>query len=229
MIPLRDTLPSERFPIVNYSFIALCSLAFYFEFTAGSDVGTIIDAYALVPVRFFEVAERSGFHNLVLYIPFVSSTFLHAGILHFLGNMLFLWIFGDNVEDRLGHVGYAVFYLAGGVAAGVAHVVANPGSMIPTVGASGSIAAVMGAYMLMYPRAQIESLVIIFIFIRVISVPAGIYLLLWFALQLYQGTGSLAADTNQGGVAWWAHAGGFIFGATTVVLLGASKRRRRRR
>ena len=145
--------------------------------------------------------------------------FLHAGFAHFAGNMLFLWIFGDNVEDRLGHVGYALFYLLGGVVAALAHVAASPASLVPTVGASGAIAAVMGAYMLLYPGAHVQSLVLLGLFVRVVSVPAVIWLGIWFVFQIVAGAQSSSVP-GQGGVAWWAHAGGFVFGAVAVIVFG---------
>lgn len=220
MIPIRDTIKSRRFPLVNYTFIALCGFGFYLELQAGADIDPFLRNHGLIPAQVFALGTDASFFDPALYARFITSIFLHAGIMHFLGNMLFLWIFGDNVEDRMGHVGYAVFYVVGGVAAGLAHVVTNPESMIPTIGASGSIAAVMGAYIVLYPRARIVSAVIILVFVRVISVPAVIYLGLWFVLQLMSGTAALGAAPTEGGVAWWAHAGGFVFGAATVVLLG---------
>jgi membrane associated rhomboid family serine protease len=220
LIPLRDLNPSRRFPIVNYTIMILCGLGFFTELSAGAGLEDLFSIHGLVPARFLDLAQRSGLYDPALYLPFITSTFLHAGLLHFLGNMLFLWIFGDNVEDRMGHVGYALFYVTGGVAAGVAHVVANPESMIPTVGASGSIAAVMGAYLLLYPRAKVVSLVVI--------VPAVVYLAVWFGLQILSGSAAQAAAPGQGGVAWWAHAGGFVFGVAIVALLGLRTRRTRK-
>src|SRR5262245_40562252 len=125
MIPIHDTIRSQRWPIVNYALIALCAWAFWLEISAGADVDVFVNEHALVPARFVKSLARNGFDPSV-YAPFLSSMFLHAGFAHFAGNMLFLWIFGDNVEDRLGHVGYALFYVVGGIAAGVAHVFANP-------------------------------------------------------------------------------------------------------
>ncbi len=219
MIPIRDLNPSQRFPIVNYTLIALCSAAFFLELRAGAGLEDLLRLHGLIPSQFYALLDQGAIGEPGLYGPFLSSIFLHGGVMHFLGNMLFLWIFGDNIEDRLGHLNYALFYLAGGIAAGLAHVVMNPTSTLPTIGASGAISAVMGAYMLLYPRAKIVSLVIIVFFIRTVTVPAVIYLLLWFGLQILSGTAA-AADPDQGGVAWWAHAGGFAFGAGTVVLLG---------
>ena len=226
MIPFRDVLPSERIPFVNYALIALCSLGFLAELGDATRMEALFAEYALVPSRFFEVGYSRGFLDSGALVPLIASTFLHANLLHFGGNMLFLWIFGDNVEDRFGHLGYAIFYLAGGIAAGITHAITSPESMVPTVGASGAIAGVMGAYMIMYPRARIESLLILIFYVRVISVPAGIYLLLWFGLQLFHGIGSIGA--TGGGIAWWAHAGGFIFGISTVLLLGIRLPGRRR-
>ncbi len=219
MIPIRDTLRARRVPLVNYALIALSALGFFLELRAGPDVDGFLDAHALYPGRFVALAARNGALDPAIYAPLVSSMFLHAGFAHFAGNMLFLWIFGDNVEDRLGHIGYAVFYLLGGIVAGLAHVAASPASVVPTVGASGAIAAVMGAYMLLYPGAHVQSLVLLGFFMRVISVPAVIWLGIWFVFQVLAGAQSSSVP-GQGGVAWWAHAGGFVFGAVTVLVLG---------
>ncbi len=219
MIPIRDTLRSRRVPFVNYALIAVCALAFVHELQVGPDIDEFIDAHALYPGRFVALVARRGVFDLALYAPLVSSMFLHAGFAHFAGNMLFLWIFGDNVEDRLGHVGYAIFYLLGGIGAALAHVAASPESLVPTVGASGAIAAVMGAYMLLYPGAHVQSLVLLGFMVRVVSVPAFVWLGLWFAFQIVAGAQS-ASVPGQGGVAWWAHAGGFVFGAATVLVFG---------
>ena len=228
MIPLRDSQPSERVPLINYALIGLCGLGFWLEFFAGSDPEQFVQRYALFPAQLLERGNEASYLNPQLYVPILTSMFLHAGILHFLGNMLFLWIFGDNVEDRFGHLGYAIFYLLGGLAAGLAHVAANPTSSIPTVGASGSIAAVMGAYVVLYPRARVESVLVLFVFIRFVSVPAAVYLGLWFLLQVIHGSGQLAQGATGGGVAWWAHAGGFLFGAVTIGIVGRRRTRRRR-
>jgi membrane associated rhomboid family serine protease len=219
MIPIRDSVRAQRWPVVNYALIALCAWAFWREIAAGPDIDVLIESYALTPASFVKSLARHGWLELAQWKPFVSSMFLHAGFAHFAGNMLFLWIFGDNVEDRFGHVGYALFYLAGGMAAAGAHVLASPDSTVPTLGASGAIAAVMGAYMLLYPGARIESLVIVFLFVRVISVPAFFWLGLWFVFQLLSGAVD-PRSSGEGGVAFWAHIGGFVFGAGVVLLLG---------
>ena len=219
MIPIRDDIPASAIPIINYALIALCTIGFGTEVALGSGIDRLIEANGLIPERFLTLGERFGFLRPVLYLPFLTSIFLHGGYLHFLLNMLFLWIFGDNVEDRMGHAGYTLFFLTGGALAGAAHVVANPASVVPTIGASGAIAAVMGAYLVLYPRARIESLVLFGFSLRWLSVPSIVYLIAWLALQLLQGSLSLG-EAQTGGVAWWAHAGGFLFGAALVSVLG---------
>jgi membrane associated rhomboid family serine protease len=226
LIPLRDTIPSLRFPFVNYAIMALCAVAWLVELGAGAELEPLIRHYGLIPRRVLTLAERAGPFQSALYLPFVSSMFLHGGWMHFAGNMLYLWIFGDNVEDRLGHARYVLFYLLGGVLAGVAHVAASPDSVVPTIGASGAIAAVMGAYFVLYPRARIISLVVLIFWVQVVSIPAFFYLAFWFALQLLSGTLELGgASAAEGGVAWWAHAGGFAFGMSCVWLLLQPRRR----
>lgn len=219
MIPIRDSIRARTVPFMNYALIALCTLAFAYELRSGPEIDVLLLDYALVPSRFVALVSRNGILDAMPYAPLLSSMFLHAGFAHFAGNMLFLWIFGDNIEDRLGHLGYAVFYLAGGVAAGLAHVAASPESIVPTVGASGAIAAVMGAYMLLFPRAHVQSLVLFVFIVRVVSVPAVVWLGIWFFFQIVAGAQS-ASLPGQGGVAWWAHAGGFVFGAATVLVFG---------
>jgi membrane associated rhomboid family serine protease len=220
VIPLRDTITARRFPFVNYTLIGLCGLGFWIELTAGAGAVELIEEHALVPARFLALGGRSGFAHPDLYAPFVTSLFLHAGWLHFLGNMLFLWIFGDNVEDRMGHAGYALFYLAGGVLAGAAHLAANPTSVAPTLGASGAIGAVMGAYLVLFPSSRIVSLLILGFYVRTIAVPAVLYLAFWFGFELLRGTLALGHAPGEGGVAYWAHIGGFAFGMAAVALLG---------
>lgn len=228
MIPIRDLQPSHRFPIVNVALITLCTIAFAAEILAGDGLDAIVDRYALVPARFLTLGERIGFWHPALYGPFVTSMFLHAGVAHYAFNMLFLWIFGDNVEDRMGHLRYLSFYLLGGIAAGAAHVAANASSVVPTIGASGAIAAVMGAYIVLYPHARVVSLVIFGFYVRTVAIPAFLYLGFWFLLQLLQGAMDLGRLDSAGGVAWWAHAGGFAFGAGAVVVLGTHRTPSRR-
>jgi hypothetical protein len=223
LIPLRDSTPRRRAPLVNVLLLGFTTLAYGLELAAGPELDELIHRHALIPARLVGLVQRSGPFDLQAVAPLVTSIFLHAGPAHFAGNMLFLWIFGDNVEDRFGHAGYALFYLAGGVFANLVHVMAGPRSVIPTLGASGAIAAVMGAYFVMYPRARIRSLVWLGFWLTTASIPAVVYLAVWFGLQLLMGM-SAPADPQQGGVAWWAHTGGFAFGAGAILLLGRQAR-----
>jgi membrane associated rhomboid family serine protease len=229
MFPIRDSIPSKRTPIVVYAIIALNALVFYYEMklgvlTGGAGAGggaklmQFFQLYGILPARYSVDEISRHFNILEQAIPFVSSMFMHGGIMHFVGNMWMLWIFGDNVEDWFGRVGFLLFYLACGVLSGVIHLFFNWSSTMPTIGASGAIAGVMGAYMLLYPRARVLTLIPIFIFIHFMEIPAVIFLGLWFALQLLKGTGDAVSN-----VAWWAHIGGFAAGAAFVVLLGGKR------
>ena len=208
-IPIGDETPRERTPYVNYFLLGANVLAFL-AFCFPTPTKPFLDIYAMKPAQLDPKT-------------LVTSMFLHAGIMHLLGNMVFLWIFGDNVEDRMGHSAYAGFYLAGAVFAGFAQALAAPASTVPMVGASGAIAAVMGAYFVLFPRARIVSLVIWGFWVDIIAIPAVTYLAIWFGMQLLSGTFALAAAAS-GGVAWWAHAGGFAFGAVVALGVRAGKR-----
>jgi len=220
VIPLRDTIPSSTFPIVNLTLIGLNVVSFLYEMSLGYRAERFIEIFGLVPAR-FEAMPSVG------AVTLVTSMFLHSGILHLVGNMLFLYIFGDNVEDRLGHVRYVAFYLLSGAAAGLAQIYSVPHSTIPMIGASGAIAGVSGAYFLFYPTARIVTLVPIFFFFQIIEIPAIVFLLLWFLMQLFYGMATVSvAGRALGGVAWWAHIGGFVFGMIAAPLLARTRRRR---
>ena len=200
MIPLRDTIPSSRVPLVNYAIIAANLLVFGYEASLGGRrAETFLVHWGLVPRHF-------ALENLL------TSMFLHGSWLHVLGNMLYLYIFGDNVEDRLGHVRYLLFYLLCGCAAGAAQTLSGPDSPVPMVGASGAIAGVSGAYFLFFPGARVVTLVPIFFFLQVMEIPAVVFLLIWFVMQLMLGLAALGAHAGAGGVAFWAHVGGFVAG-----------------
>lgn len=215
MIPLRDDNPSQSVPVVTRTLIALNALAFFYQLSLGPMLGAFVQYWGMVPLRF-----AYAFAGMEPVAPTVAtaftSMFLHGGWVHLLGNLWYLWIFGDNVEDRLGHWRFLLFYLAGGLAAALAHMLFDLGSPVPTVGASGAIAAVLGAYAGMFPRARVVTLVPIFFFFQIIALPAMLVLGLWFVVQIFTGTLSIGAG---GGVAWWAHIGGFVFGMA-VVLIG---------
>jgi membrane associated rhomboid family serine protease len=217
MIPLRDVIPSRTFPALVIAIIALNAFAFLFEQTLSDrELALFVRVYGMVPASF-------------TWSSVFTSMFLHGGWMHILGNMLFLWIFGDNVEDRLGHGRFVVFYLLCGMVAALAHVMSEPGSLIPTIGASGAVAGVMGAYFVLYPHSRILTLLPLFIFWQVIEVPAVLFLGLWFALQLFSGVGTMLMATQgapAGGIAFWAHVAGFVAG---VVLVFAFRRPERAR
>jgi membrane associated rhomboid family serine protease len=209
MIPLKDVIPSRTFPAVNIGLIALNSIVFLFELSIpDASMEAFLRAYGVVPGDFW-------------WPTVLTSMFIHAGWLHFLGNMLYLWIFGDNVEDRLGHARYVLFYLFCGTAAAAAHVHMNPGSMMPTIGASGAIAGVMGAYFVLYPQSRILALVPIIFFFRVMEVPAVVFLGIWFLMQFLSGASTNGVESS--GVAFWAHVAGFLAGAGWVLIFRARR------
>ncbi|MFO7743473.1 MAG: rhomboid family intramembrane serine protease [Anaerolineae bacterium] len=219
MIPLRDNIPSHRFPIVNTTLIVLNVLIFLLEsaFLGSDPLNRFAFTWGLVPARFWQVG---GPHT---WLTLFTSMFLHGGWWHLISNMLALYIFGDNIEDRVGHLRYLFFYLLSGLAAAGAHLVAYAESTLPTVGASGAIAGVLGAYLMLYPQARVLTLVPVFYFVRLIEIPAVVYLGFWFISQLFNGLFALAAaDVFQsGGVAWWAHIGGFVFGLAVIRLIAS--------
>lgn len=225
MIPIRDTNPSQSFPVVTIMLIIVNAFIFMFERSLGRDLEIFLHHFALIPQKYFSLTAQGGFNYMERCYPFITSQFLHGGWMHIIGNMWFLWIFGDNIEDRLGHFKFILFYLLCGVAAGVAHVYTNPTSSIPTVGASGAIAGVMGAYTILYPRARVLTLFVLFFFIRFIEVPAFIFLGVWFLIQFLSGAATMAAGGAHAGVAWWAHIGGFVIGVILVLFLPKKKRR----
>lgn len=216
MIPLRDVIPSRTTPFVTIGLIAINAAVFLYEMSLPErELVTFVTTYGLVPVSFTGTAV-------------LTSMFLHGGWMHFLGNSLYLWIFGDNVEDRVGHSRFLMFYLACGAVAAIVQTASNTLSTVPMVGASGAIAGVMGAYIVLFPHSRILTLVPIFFFIQVIEVPAIFFLGIWFAMQLISGVGSLGVETasDVGGVAFWAHVSGFACGLVGIFLLRRPERQR---
>ncbi|MCK4593818.1 rhomboid family intramembrane serine protease [bacterium] len=213
MIPLKDDISHRSFPYVNIALIAINIAIFIFELVIGDRLSRLLYANAFVPadytVGFTRAVERYGFLKLV-YSPFVSM-FVHGSVVHIAGNMLFLFVFGDNVEDRLGHVRYLFFYVLCGLVATAVHFVVNPACPLPIVGASGAIAGVLGAYLVLFPKARILTLVPLVIIFWAIRLPAFIVLPFWFITQLFSGWHSITA-TMSSGVAWFAHIGGFLAG-----------------
>ena len=215
MIPLRDDVPRRQFPFITLTIIGVNAAVFFYELMLGPELleQKLFD-WAIVPAR-YTVPDISQMFTLPQKImPFFTSMFLHGGWTHLLGNMWSLWIFGDNVEDRLGRLRFLALYLLGGIMAALLHIYTNAGSELPTIGASGAIAAVMGAYLRLYPRANVLMLIPPFFFGPFFAVPAVLFLGWWFILQFFNGSLSLLARPEQfGGIAWWAHVGGFVFGA----------------
>jgi membrane associated rhomboid family serine protease len=215
MIPLRDTIPSRSFPVVSVTIIAVNTVVFLYEVSLGRGLNSFIDRHALVPASMVSGFEEHGL-SVRPVIPVFSSMFLHAGWIHLIGNMLYLWIFGDNVEDRMGRARFLLFYLLCGTGAAALYVYMSPTSNTPTLGASGAIAGVLGAYFLLFPRARVLTLLPIFFLIQFIEVPAYFFLGFWFLMQFFSGALSIGVEASGGGVAWWAHVGGFVTGMALV-------------
>jgi membrane associated rhomboid family serine protease len=213
MFPISDVIPSRTRPTVTITLIVLNALVFLYQLQL-DDVAlrTVVFEFGVIPARFS-------------YADVVTSLFLHADFLHFAGNMVFLWIFGDNVEDRLGHAAYLLFYLGSGTVAAAAQVFANPASFAPMIGASGAIAGVMGAYFVIYPHSRVLTAVFLLVFLDIVEIPAIFFLGIWFLLQIF--SGAMTFGTQDGGVAFWAHAGGFLAGVAVGVYVRAHDRANR--
>lgn len=217
MIPIRDSMKSRSFPFVNLVLIVVNFWVFMKELMVEPyQLNQLYYTYGLVPADAVN-AFMGGVPVVSIMLPFFTAIFLHGGWVHIIGNMLYLWIFGDNVEDRLGHMCYLFFYLAAGLAGNIVHVAANPSSTVPVIGASGAVAGILGGYFVLFPRSRILALVPIFFFLTLMEVPALIFIAIWFIVQVFNGMASLGGTANA--VAWWAHIGGFVAGALLVRLL----------
>ncbi len=228
MIPLKTTIHSHAFPFVNYTLILVNLMCFLYEIRLGPAVEPFIATWGVIPAR---LLHPQG--NIIQdFAPLATSMFLHGGWVHFLGNMLYLYIFGGNVEDRLGHTNYFIFYILCGMCAATTQLLITPRLHTPMIGASGAIAGIMGSYICLYPRARIVTLLFFFFFVQLVEIPAFFFLAFWFIMQFFNGTLSLSAQTAaSGGVAWWAHIGGFAAGILLHLLLKKKKsiRTKRRR
>jgi membrane associated rhomboid family serine protease len=232
MFPLKDHNPTRRIPVVTILLVVINVIVFVYELMLGDRLPIFVAGYGAIPFEIthftdlvgndggpFEQVPGPGFIPLTVF----TSMFMHGSLMHIFGNMLYLWIFGNNVEDILGRLRFLFFYLACGVIAALTHCLANPNSMVPTVGASGAVAGILGAYIVAFPRARVRTLVFLGIFLRVLDVPAVILLGLWFVMQSLQGLFSLGVHEMTGGVAWFAHVGGFIAGAVGMVLIARDR------
>jgi membrane associated rhomboid family serine protease len=211
MLPIKDDIPTERTPIVTIALIVVNCLVFLFEFLQGSQgFRHFTLVWGLIPAELTTGIEITPHAPVSPVVNLFTSMFMHGGLLHLGGNMLYLWIFGNNIEDKLGRVKFILFYLASGVVAALAFIATDPHGRIPLVGASGAIAGILGAYLVSYPRARVVTVLFIFYFIRIARIPALFVLGFWFVLQVLNGLPALGA--SGGGVAWFAHIGGFLFG-----------------
>lgn len=219
MIPLRDDEAPRRLTLVNTLLIVVNVAVFLLELELAHWGRRGLVRYAMVPNLVAHPAWLHPLHALRILATLLTSIFLHAGLLHLAGNMLYLFIFGPALEGRMGARRYLTFYLCGGIAASLAMVAMGPESRVPVIGASGAIAGVLGAYFVLYPRGRITTILPLFVFIQMVEVPAVFYLLAWFAVQLYAGISAGAEGPLVGGVAWWAHVGGFLFGVAAAPIL----------
>ena len=231
MIPIKDYAgPRRRLPWITWGLIAVNVVVFLYQLSLGSDAQAFMFAYSVVPVALTHGIPQTSLPGVPAHIPFhtpspvyltlITSMFLHAGWLHIGGNMLFLYIFGDNVEDRMGHIPYLLFYLFCGVVAGISQVAVDPGSSIPSLGASGAIAGVLAAYLVLFPLARVRTIIFIVFFFTIVTLPAFVLIGIWFLLQFLDGVAALSnVQQGMGGVAYFAHVGGFVTGLVITFLL----------
>ena len=228
MFPLRDENPTELTPVVTFIIIALNVLVWVFVQQAGAGEGYLASlcTFAAIPADItgglsagdvIQLGQDAACRVAGLgWITVLTSMFMHGSWMHLIGNMWFMWVFGNNVEDSMGHIRFVIFYLLCGLLASVAHIVTDPGSVVPTVGASGAISGIMGAYLVLYPRVRVQTLFFLIFIIRVIPLPAWVLLVQWFAIQIFSGVSTYGAE--GGGVAFWAHVGGFVAGVVLIKL-----------
>jgi len=221
MLPLRDVNPTRHFPLMTVILIAINVLVFIYELILGPQLEGFVQSWAIIPYEITHGVDLPPASIQPIYLTLITAMFLHGGFVHIAGNMLFLWIFGNNIEDAMGSLRFLVFYLLCGLAAAFAQIAVGPNSDVPNIGASGAIAGVLGAYLLLFPRAEVQTLVFLGFFVRLVRLPALLFLGLWFVLQLFSGVAGLGMEAT-GGVAWFAHIGGFIAG---IVLINLFRRR----
>ncbi len=215
MIPLRDEVRVRTFPFITLFLIVLNVTGFLLEIALGSRGQLLVQGYGATPYELTHRIDLAPAIPFPLYTTLVTSMFLHSGFIHIFGNMLYLWIFGDNVEDAVGHLRFLTFYLLCGSIASAAHIMTDPNSTSPMIGASGAISSLLGAYLVLHPRARILTLVPLFFYIELIRVPAWFFLIIWIGIQIFNGTLSMG---SSGGVAWFAHMGGFFAGMLLIFL-----------
>ena len=219
MIPLKDDNPTQTYPYVTISIIVINIVVFFFEISLGSDISLFLNRYGAKPLFVLNMTSPFGYPSP--FITIFTSMFLHGGILHVGGNMLYLWIFGNNIEDSMGHVRFIIFYLVSGIVAVYAFSLLNPNSIVPMVGASGAVSGVLGAYLILFPRAKVLTLVPLGFYMQVIKVPAIFVLGMWIIVQIINGS---VIRGGGGGVAWFAHIGGFAAGMALISMFKKRKR-----
>ncbi|GAN33437.1 MAG: rhomboid family intramembrane serine protease [Candidatus Brocadia sp. AMX2] len=224
MIPIRDRNPSGTFPFITVGIIFINVVVFLIELSAGPSLDSLLFQFGIVPIKVSYSAEIPDSTFVNTYFPFLSYMFFHGGFVHLIGNMWYLWIFGDNIEDTLGHFKFALFYLICGIGSAMVHVYFNSQSGIPCVGASGAIAGVLGAYMVTFPRARILVIIPLFIIWQMMELPAIFVLGFWFLIQFFSGAATISS-VQGGGVAWWAHIGGFVLGVILIKTFPKSRYR----
>lgn len=224
MIPIRDRNPSGTFPFVTAGIILINALIFFIELSLGTQLDSFLFQFGVVPVKVVYSADIPDSTFVNTYFPFLSYMFLHGGFIHLIGNMWYLWIFGDNIEDSLGRVKFVLFYLLCGIGSALVHVYFNSQSGVPCVGASGAISGVLGAYMVTFPKARVLVLIPLFIIWEFIELPAVVVLGFWFLIQFFSGTAAISS-AHGGGVAWWAHIGGFVLGIIFIKIFSKSRYR----
>ncbi len=230
-LPLKDINPTSRFPLVTVMLIAANVAVYLYEMSLGPHIEAFITSWGSIPYEITHGVDMVGgdptspiVHTptpVTHYVTLFSSMFIHGGFFHLFGNMLYLWIFGNNIEDLLGPVKFLVFYLVCGLIASLTHIVIQPGSTIPTVGASGAVSGVLGAYLIVYPHARVLTLVFLVMFVRMMHVPAGLLLVFWFIMNAVSGVASLGL--RCGGVAWFAHVGGFLAGVVLIKVMRGNR------
>jgi membrane associated rhomboid family serine protease len=234
-LPLKDINPTSRTPVVTIALIAVNLAVFVYELSLGQRLGYFIAAWGAVPYEITHAVDLVGRYQgspivqtpgpPVIWLTMVSSMFMHGGIMHIGGNMLYLWIFGNNIEDLMGPVKFLLFYIGCGLVAALVHIMTAPGSTVPVVGASGAVSGILGAYLVAYPRARVICLVFLVFFIQLITVPAMVVLILWFVIQALQGLSSLGLE-HTSGVAWFAHIGGFAVGVIGIKIFARKELQR---
>jgi membrane associated rhomboid family serine protease len=222
MIPFKDDNPTRVFPFVTIGLLTANAAVFILQLLHPSDPGNIVFSFGAVPRFLLTFTSSQPIHP---FLTIITSMFMHGNLLHFGSNMLFLWIFGDNVEDRLGHFRFLVFYILCGVVSVYSHAITEPASMLPMIGASGAVSGVLGAYMVLYPRARVHTLIFFGFFVQIVRLPALIVIGIWIVIQFLNGLLS-RGETGLSGVAWFAHIGGFVFGVLMILLFFKKKKRR---